>query len=173
MIYRRSEVAQSPRLFQNPWRTLTFLGAEDVRYLYDASAGSGGTGTDGTIIPDEVGVCERDGALEEDLDGVELRGGERVLTGESVLIGEVVRVGLRENRGSVWLRPTVLPLGRPKSLTASEAREMLVGGFLDSRPSCESRRVDEYGFSETGSRDGYVWLRATLRDDCCTEDELE
>jgi len=171
MTYRPSEVAQSPRLFQNPWRTLTFLGPDDVRYLYDASAGSGGTGADGTIVPEEVGVCERDGVLEEDLDGVELRGGERALSGESALIGEVVR-GLRENRGSVWLRPTALPLDRAMSLTASEAREMLVGGFLDSRPSRESRRVDEYGFSETGSRYGYVWLRATLRDDCCTEDEL-
>ena len=167
MMYRASEVTQSPRLFQYPWRTLTFLGAE--RYLYEASAGSGGAGTDGTITPEEVGVRERDGVLEEDLDGVELRG-ETALTGESVLIGEVVRVGLRENCGSVWLRPTVLLLDRARSLTASEAREMLVGGFLDSRPSRESRRMDEYGFSETGSRDGYVWLRATLRDDCCTED---
>ena len=54
----------------------------------------------------------------------------------------------------MWLRPTVLLFDLTKSLTASEAREMLVGGFLDSRPSRESRRVTGYGFSETGSKDG-------------------
>lgn len=155
MVYRPSGVAQSPCLFQNPWRTFAFLEPEEeVRYLYDASAGSGGTGTGGTFTPDEVGVCERDGALEEDLEGVELRGGDSALAGECVLSGEVARAGLKENRGSVLLRPTVLLFERAKSLTASEAREMLVGGFLDSRPSCESRRVDEYIFSETGSRYG-------------------
>lgn len=50
-------------------------------------------GTGGTTAPEEVGVCERDGALEEDLEGVALRGGERALVGERVLEGEVVRVG--------------------------------------------------------------------------------
>jgi len=94
MKYRPSAVAQSPRPFQNPWRTLTLLEAEeDVRYLRDASAGSGGTGTGGPATP-EVGVCDRDGALEEDLDGVELRGVERALVGESALDGEVARVEL-------------------------------------------------------------------------------
>ena len=95
MKYRPSAVAQSPRLFQNPWRTLTFLETEeDVRYLYDASEGSGGTGADGTATPEEVGVCERDGVLEDDLDGPELRGGERALDGERTLIGEIARAGL-------------------------------------------------------------------------------
>ena len=94
MKYRPSAVAQSPRLFQNPWRTLTFLGAEDVRYLCEVSAGSGGTGIGGTTTPEEAGVRERDGALEEDLEGVALRGGERALAGESPLSGEVARFGL-------------------------------------------------------------------------------
>jgi len=95
MKYRPSAVAQSPRLFQNPWRTLTFLETEeDVRYLYDASAGSGGAGTDGTTTPEEFGVCGRDGALEEDLEGVALRVGEKALVGESALSGEVARLGL-------------------------------------------------------------------------------
>ena len=48
----------------------------------------------GTTTPEEVGVCERDGALEEDLDGVALRGGENALVGERVLRGEVARLGL-------------------------------------------------------------------------------
>lgn len=95
MKYRPSGVQQSPRLFQYPWRTLTFLGAEDdVRYLCDASAGSGGTGPGGTTTAEEAGVRERDGALEEDLEGVALRGGEKALVGESVLNGEVARLGL-------------------------------------------------------------------------------
>ena len=94
-MYRPSEVTQSPRLFQNPWRTLTFLGAEeDVRYLCDASAGSCGTGIGGITTPEEAGVRERDGALEEDLEGVALREGERALVGESPLCGEVARLGL-------------------------------------------------------------------------------
>lgn len=63
---------------------------EDVRYLW----GSGGTGTDGTATAEEVGVCERDGTLEEDLDGVALRGGEKGLVGERALGGEVAREGL-------------------------------------------------------------------------------
>jgi len=58
------------------------------------STGSGGTGTGGAITAEEVGVCERDGTLEEDLDGVALRGGERALVGECALRGEVAREGL-------------------------------------------------------------------------------
>lgn len=94
MKYRPSAVTQSPRPFQNPCRTLTLLGPDDVLYLCDASVGSGGTGADGTKTPEEFGVCERDGPLEEDLDGVELRGGERVLDAASTLIGEAGRLVL-------------------------------------------------------------------------------
>ena len=46
-------------------------------------------------------MCERDGALDEDLDGVALRGGERALVGENVLSGEVARVELYVGCGSV------------------------------------------------------------------------
>lgn len=67
---------------------------EEVRCLRDKSAGSGGTGTGGAPTAEDVGVCERDGALEEDLDGVALRGGERALVGERALSGEIAREGL-------------------------------------------------------------------------------
>ena len=66
---------------------------EDVRYLCDVSAESGGTGAGGMMTTEEIGVCGWDGILEEDLDGVALRGG-RALVGGDGLNGEVARVGL-------------------------------------------------------------------------------
>ena len=52
---------------------------------------------------------------------------------------------------------------------------MLAGELLGSLPSRESR-VDEYRFSEAGSKDGRVWLQLTVVSDDCSigvEDGLE
>ena len=51
-------------------------------------------GAVGTMTAEEVGVCEREGALEEDLDSVALGGGEKGPVGERALSGEVAREGL-------------------------------------------------------------------------------
>jgi hypothetical protein len=108
MKYRPSGVAQSPCLFQNPWRTFTFLGAE--RYLCDASAGSGGTGIGGTIAPEEVGICKRAGTLRGGVGGAVYRRGERGLDGgvsrrgERGLDGGVSRRGERGLDGGVSRR---------------------------------------------------------------------
>ena len=64
----------------------------------------------------------------------------------------------------------MLPRPNVLELDLDSIRSPGDGGFLDFKPSCEYCREDECRFSETGSKDGKVWLRPTARDDCCMDE---
>ena len=92
-----------------------------------------------------------------DLGRVAPRECEGALIGERTLTGEVEGAGLRGG-GSAYLRPTGLSFGPVNSLTESEAREMLAGGFPDSTRPRGSGRVGVREFPGTGSKGDKDWL---------------